>query len=64
MVDSSAWKKQPMAIKLFQNTSTCNMRMIIHNHFKIVLSKKRWHFLTNYDSIVFHVAMDNNIFEL
>jgi len=57
-------KKQPMAIKLLQNTSTHNMRMIIHNHFLNVLSKKRWHFLTNYDNILFHVAMDNNILEL
>jgi hypothetical protein len=57
-------KKQPMAIKLFQNTSIHNMRMIIHNNLKIVLSKKRLHFFTNYDSILFHVAMDNNILEL
>jgi len=57
-------RKQPMAIKLFQNTITHNMQMIIHNHLKIVLSKKRWHFLTNYDSILFHLAMDNNILEL
>jgi hypothetical protein len=53
-----------VAIRLVQNTSTHNGRKKIHNYFRNVPCKKRWHSLTNYNSILFVVIKDNNILEL
>ncbi len=53
-----------MAIRLVQNTSPHTRKKRIHNYFRNVPCKKRWHSLTNYNTFFFLVIKDNNILEL
>jgi len=53
-----------MAIRLVQNTNTHNKEKKNHICSKNVPSKKKWRFPTNFDSILFVITRNNDIFEL
>jgi hypothetical protein len=53
-----------MIIILVQNTNIDNKWKWIHNYFKNVPNKKKFHFANDFNNILFVATKDNDIFEL